>query len=166
MNKKYLPIPASKDSSSSRYEVTGDLKNYRLKADTNPIIGHCPYCARSTGGDSNLVILDGMTYSACAMGSGCNADEPSTWGAYFAGSLYYDIPFMVLAIMVILPAHFIFSPYANDPMLAEIVVVLKIIIYASMSLVFPLGLVFSIGFPVPFLTLIFMPLYSWWMIYG
>ncbi len=124
------------------------------------IITTCPYCGADASQEKLLVILGGKVYRQCAE---CKT-EPITILGYLFGTLFYDVPMMVFALVVILFAHFMFSPYTVGNT-AEVVVILKVVIYGMMSIVFPLGMWWISGLPF-FLTLIIMPLFSAWMIFG
>lgn len=161
----YYPIPIDKDKEPSGYEVSLDFKNYRLKPEETQIIHECPYCETSVSSEGRLVVFDGVVYAACPKGTGCNADYQPGIGGWLFGSLFYDVPMMVFAFIVIIFAHFMFSPYADGAITAQIVLWLKIFIYGTVSIVLPVGMYMVSGLPF-ILTIVVMPIYSWWMIFG
>ena len=156
---------------SSRLAFTGCIQDsWCMMADfyptteENQIIHECPYCETSVSSEGRLVVFDGVVYAACPKGTGCNADYQPGIGGWLFGSLFYDVPLMMFIFIVIIGIHFIFSPFTTGNT-AQIVVWLKILFYGTVSIVLPVGMYMVSGLPF-ILTIVVMPIYSWWMIFG
>lgn len=92
----------------------------------------CPYCNRLTEGESRLVRLDGVVYSACDNGEGCSAEYKVTWPQFLRGELVRGIPIIVIAAGVIMAAEKIWQPYETG-ITAEVVILCKIVAYGCIG---------------------------------
>lgn len=80
----------------------------------------CAYCGKEKE-DKELVPLgthfqvndfDGLVNHRwiCAPEMGCQKSDKGSWGLYFLGTLFYDIPFFIFGALIISALHFILFP--------------------------------------------------------
>ena len=89
----------------------------------------CSYCNQEKD-ESKLVPLGNhfeiTDYSGnvrfrwiCAPDTGCQKSNEATWGAYFQGALFYDLPFFVFGALLISALHYILFPVIESTLLVD-----------------------------------------------
>ncbi len=119
------------------------------------IIPTCPYCGADASKEKLLVTLGGKVYRQCAE---CKT-QPITIFGYLFGTLFYDVPFMVLGALTIWFAHFVAFANINDALRTPF----EYMIFGTMSLALPLMFSWFSGLPI-FLTPLVLCALSWYVI--
>ena len=119
------------------------------------IITTCPYCGADASNEKLLVRLGGKVYRQCAE---CKT-PPITIFGYLFGTLFYDVPFMVLGALTIWFTHFVAFANINDALRTPF----EYMIFGTMSLALPLAFSWFSGLPI-FLTPLVLCALSWYVI--
>lgn len=130
----------------------------------------CVYCGRVA---ADLVRMGGESSGRAKWDSYiCNPDtggcpgtsEEASWGGYLFGTLFYDIPFLLLGVVMIIVTHFVVFVPVEARFPGANFDILKVFFYGIFTM-FPVGMILVTGLPI-YLSPFILAIFSYWMIYG